>query len=907
MNPDNPIYMAYWGKAASEGETPAKHLLVFHLLDVAAVGRVLLSRHPTLLTRLSGLTGVSAGDLAPWLVWLLAHHDFGKFAAAFQRLRPQLFPEPLTDRYRYDTRHDTLGYLLWEEKLLDEVFPDLAGQYELEEAVSVLLRTSAGHHGKPPEVVEWKTSWFRDEDVQAARLLSRDLSRLFFGRDAPPELSCDNPGMFARRIASSSWPLAGFAVLCDWIGSNRLWFPFADEPIPLGRYWEKCALPQAERAVNEAAVVPVPPAEISGFRSLFPEIAAPTGLQEAAETAPLAIGPQLYFIEDLTGSGKTEAALTLTGRLLSAGKGEGIYVALPTTATADAMYDRVGNVYRKLFSHGTRPSLVLAHSRRDLSERFRTSVGGDRIEPEAAYGDGEEGAAATCAAWLADNRKKGLLAQVGVGTIDQALLAALNVRHQSLRAFGLLGKVLLVDEVHACDAYMNRILEHLLRLHAAMGGSAVLLSATLPIEARFKLAVAFSEGAGFALSEDLPDGYPQLLAIAADDVWNREVEAPPWARRTLRVDLLHDPESAVDWVAGRAETGACVAWVRNTVRDAAEAYDLLAERLGAERVTLFHARFALGDRLRIEKDVLARFDKKSRADRRAGRVVIATQVVEQSLDLDFDEMLSDLAPIDLLLQRAGRLRRHPRDTAGNPLSANDAPDERGEPVLHVLCPEPVDEPGAGWIRGFLPGTAAVYRHHGHLWRTARYLAENATLHLPEDSRTVIQAVFGSSAQDGLPATLDRNVCEAEGGWRADASLAELNTIKVGEGYGGGFGSWTDRDDARTRLGEPTVTLRLARWDGSRLHPMVEAPPNPWALSEVSVRRSQIETIAEPEDPPIAAALQELEASFLSGHQWFLLVPLMEEADGIWSCSGCDSEGQPVVIRYTARRGLEVQK
>ncbi|MFV2074226.1 MAG: CRISPR-associated endonuclease Cas3'', partial [Thermoanaerobaculales bacterium] len=461
MNPDKPIYMAYWGKAASEGETPAKHLLTFHLLDVAAVGRVLLSRHPTLLTRLSGLMGVPAGDLEPWLIWLLAHHDIGKFAAAFQRLRPELFADPVADRFRYDTRHDTLGYLLWEEKLLDEVFPNLAGQYELEEAVTTLLRTSAGHHGRPPEIVEWKTTWFRDEDVQAARILSRDLSRHFFGGDAPPALEFGPPGEFARRIAAASWPFAGFAVLCDWIGSNRLWFPFVDEPMPLEQYWERRAIPQAQRALVQAEIVPVLTATDSGFHTLFPGIAAPTELQKAAEMVPLADGPQLFFVEDLTGSGKTEAALTLTGRLLSAGKGEGVYVALPTTATADAMYDRVGAVYRKMFEPGTRPSLVLAHSRRDLSERFRTSVGGDRIEPEAAYGDGEQGAAATCAAWLADNRKKALLAQVGVGTIDQALLATLNVRHQSLRAFGLLGKVLVVDEVHACDAYMNRILEHL--------------------------------------------------------------------------------------------------------------------------------------------------------------------------------------------------------------------------------------------------------------------------------------------------------------------------------------------------------------------------------------------------------------------------------------------------------------
>ncbi len=125
------------------------------------------------------------------------------------------------------------------------------------------------------------------------------------------------------------------------------------------------------------------------------------------------------------------------------------------------------------------------------------------------------------------------------------------------------------------------------------------------------------------------------------------------------------------------------------MRDAIEAYDALAELVGTERVTLFHARFTLGDRLRIEEDVLRRFGKRSTAKDRRGQIVVATQVIEQSLDLDFDEMVSDLAPIDLVLQRAGRLRRRPRDERGNPV---DGPDRRGQPVLRVLTPEPIDDP-----------------------------------------------------------------------------------------------------------------------------------------------------------------------------------------------------------------------
>jgi len=894
--------MKYWGKAAPAGEEPAKHLLVYHSLDVAAVGTILLESHPTLLKRFARLMGLDEELAMRWHLWLLAHHDIGKFAAAFQRLRPDLFPEELPDRFRYSARHDTLGYLLWRDQLLEDVFPWLDAYSPLEEALLTLLRTSSGHHGKPPHDVEWRTGWFSDEDIEAVRSFSVRVSRLIFSEPLPPRIQVDDERAFEHRIAVASWTVAGFAVLCDWIGSNRIWFPFIGEPIDLETYWERHALAQAQRAVEEAAVLPSAAAASTGFAALFGDIEEPTSLQHAADTVVLSGGPQLFLIEDLTGSGKTEAALTLAGRLLADGAVEGLYVALPTTATADAMYSRVGDVYPRMFEPGSRPSLVLAHSRRDLSRKFRQSVGGERIEPEASYSSREQGAAATCSAWLADNRKKALLAQVGVGTIDQVLLAVLNVRHETLRAFGLLGKLLLVDEVHACDAYMNRLLQHLLRLHAAAGGSAILLSATLPLKTRRELVDAFTAGAGFDTPALLPEDYPQLLAVSAGGTRSQPTEAPPWSRRTLRLELVHDPASVSEWLADRAGSGACVCWVRNTVRDANEAYDTLVEKLGPDRVTLFHARFTLGDRLGIEEDVLHRFGKVSTAQDRRGRIVIATQVIEQSLDLDFDEMVSDLAPVDLLLQRAGRLRRHRRDQEGNLVGG---PDRRGGAVLHVLTPEPVDDPPETWIRGFLPGTSAVYRHHGYLWRTARFLVENPELNLPHDLRNAIETVFSETSTLPIPDGLQRITCRVEGQWRADISLGELNAIALEQGYGGGWGSWTDAEDTRTRLGEATVTLRLARWDGERLEPWFAQGPKPWALSEVTVRRSLACDRAPMEDPDLEEAVRILEARDHIRDAGRLLVPVVQREEGAWEGEIVDTQGRVRNIRYYKDRGLEV--
>ena len=891
----------YWGKAGL-GDEPPCHPLVYHSLDVAAVGSVVLSSHPTYLRRVSEMIGLDGETTRRWLLWLLAHHDIGKFAAAFQRLKPELLPESIEDKFRYTQRHDTLGYLLWKKELIQGIFPSLEEYSPTEEAMLTLLRTSSGHHGKPPQEADWRSTWFRNEDIESARWFSAGISRLVFETALPPAILVDDESEFAERVAVASWAIAGFAVLCDWLGSNRVWFPFIDSQMDMAVYWDQIALRQALQAVEEAAIIPSPASDKTGFGVLFSGLGKPTALQRAADVVPLQSGPQLFLIEDLTGSGKTEAALTIAGRLLAAGNSDGLYVALPTTATADALYSRVGRVYRRFFAPDSRPSLVLAHSRSRLSAEFRESVGGERIETEEAYDDQEPGAAAICAAWLADNRKKALLAQVGVGTIDQALLAVLNVRHQSLRALGLLGKILIIDEVHACDAYMNQLLECLLRLHAALGGWAILISATLPVKTRRRLVEAFAEGAGFQSPDTLPVAYPQLLSVFEGTLWSRAVEAPSWSRRTLEFELISDRGVALDRIADWADDGRCVCWIRNTVGDAVEAFEDLSLRLGSDRVTLFHARFALGDRLEIEGEVLRRFGKRGKATERRGRVVVATQVIEQSLDLDFDEMVSDLAPIDLLLQRAGRLRRHRRNERGDPI---DGPDRRGDVVLRVLSPEAGAEPDENWIRSFLPGTAAVYPHHGNLWQTTRFLSENRSLSLPVDLRRAVEAVFSEDSEFHPPEELQRVTCRVEGERNADESLAMINAIDPHQGYGGARGSWTDVEDGRTRLGEPTITLCLARWNGETLRPWFDGGPDSWALSEVSVRRVQAAEPGPVTGAALAQAADELERKKRFRQSSKLLVPLEENEDGTWGGSVFDHKGEKRIIRYAPDQGLEV--
>lgn len=322
---------------------------------------------------------------------------------------------------------------------------------------------------------------------------------------------------------------------------------------------------------------------------------------------------------------------------MNQGLGEGIFVALPTMATANAMYGRLVKAYRTMFESDSEPSLILAHSARHLfniSDTFRHSSGLEKSRTDDGYDKNEETASAQCTKWLADNRKKALLADVGVGTIDQALMAVLPSKHQSLRLLGLSRNVLIVDEVHAYDPYMHTLLCALLRFHAALGGSAILLSATLPIKHRQELVNSFSQGLDVEQHKLNKNSYPLLTHGTA----NRILETPLSIRdRTQRiVDItFYDDFSAVEEsILKIAQGGGCACWIRNTVDDAVDAYNSISEKLGSSKnVILFHARFAMGDRLAIENKVLHKFGEKSDTTIRKGQILVATQVVEQSLDV----------------------------------------------------------------------------------------------------------------------------------------------------------------------------------------------------------------------------------------------------------------------------------
>lgn len=912
-----PAFLRYWGKAHPDAPAPypRTHPVAYHSLDVAACVDALLDVRPRLLARAAALLGVADADATrQLLVTLAALHDLGKFAPAFQVKAPEHWPAALgtCDPARVvPGRHTDDGYALWHGPLARQVTARLwpsGGP-----ALRALAAAVFGHHGNPVGGTNVRLPEQRfGPAAQADALACADALLTLL---SPTPVRAPAPEPEAARIAS--WWLAGLMTTADWVGSGQRWFrytaPREDDPTLAG-YWAG-AKATARLAVCAAGLAAPPPAAAQSFVELLDAAWAPSPAQAWAERVELPNGPALFVLEDVTGAGKTEAAHVLVHRLLVAGRAAGAYWAMPTQATSNAMYARQAKVFERLYADGAdpRPSLVLAHGQQKLHDEFRATVFRGSVLDGAADGealggardrDGDGPGTATCAAFLADDRRAALLADVGAGTVDQALLGVLNSRFNTVRLFAMADRVLVVDEAHAYDAYMAVEVEELLRFQAALGGPAVVLSATLSQRQRERLARAWADGlrVGGQPAPEAGDAplvasaaYPLATVVAGDGVREEPVAAAPWSHRTVGVRLVHDVEAACEHVARVAHAGGAAAWVRNTVDDCLAGAELV-RAAGLEPI-VFHARFAQADRQAREREVMGLFGKDAAPAARRGRVLVATQVVEQSLDLDFDAMVSDVAPVDLLVQRAGRLWRHARPEDARPAGVACE--------LVVLSPVPNDDPPADWLSGPFKGTAHVYAHAGVLWRTVGALAETGAIVTPGGLRDLIERVYGS---DDVPAALLPAAQRAEGKELGDASAATYATLKVPVGYDASQSAWLSDLRVPTRLGDEQTTVRLARvLPSGRLAPWADAdaPWEAWALSEVRVRRTRVPLDAAPV-AGFAAAADAARSTWGRFERELPVLPLEEKSPGVWQGELLRPGRKPIRFGYTTASGLSFE-
>ena len=787
----DPQTIEYWpGKKTGDAYHPA----LWHMLDVCAVAKCLIEKRP--------VTGNDAWDQG--IVQLIALHDLGKISNSFRK--------QIRGEAGRQVSHAQLSFVLLQhyDELLEE---QLGGSPRGRRAFYAAV---AGHHGGPPELADGlgtdERRWWNNIG-QDAEEVARDvivaLGNLFPGASLEG-LSNNDAKVF-------SWKVSGLTVQADWIGSNSEWFRYQLSDISIASYWEQTLL-RANQAVDKAGLHHATPRANATVLSVD---YTPRPMQQAVQQIDLPEGPTLVLIEDATGSGKTEAALALASRMMEAQKGDGLYFALPTMATSNAMFARIRSVATELFDGC--PSLGLSHGRAEQNPQFQEIRGKDGSDPDEPV---------TCGNWLADDRRRILLADIGVGTIDQALLAVLPTRFNTLRLWALSSKILIVDEAHSYDPYMGAELCALLKFHAMLGGSVIVMTATLPKAMRAGYAKAFQQGLRMRSNplQIESDSYPQLTVVGGSQVEIRKPDPIPAVCRKIKAHRV-DEAQALELIRAGVKQGAACVWIRNAVDDAIAAVEKLrAKGIASDLLDLLHARFTVADRLDKEKAAQERFGRDGTD--RTGRVLVATQVVEASLDLDFDLMISDLAPIGSLIQRAGRLWRHmdQRPEGQRPVPG---------PALHILSPDPDEVDDDKWLRQVLKAGSWIYPLTDQ-WRTARAVFGAGEICAPDGLRELIEAVHGQG-QEEVPEVLERAESEDMAKPMIERQMAHNQLLKTHQGrvvqdYLAAAQKTRSEEKLATRLGIPQVTLRLANNGARGLEPLA----NSWETSEVQVSRKRYE-------------------------------------------------------------------
>ena len=785
--------LRFWAKTTDQKDNPQRqnafHPLICHLIDVGAAANALWEKvlPENIKKRLAKSFGLEheldkAGRLIAFLIGL---HDLGKCSPPFalrgeydklaQRNKQTV---RLLDVYR-DTQYFCSGF----KKATDAPHsfvtsvvlpPILETKYQFQPLLAKnIAEIIGGHHGTFPD----------------RGYLTKNIGDQYCGNEhwrvAQREIVETLAGLFAIEGDYSHLPnkkldddnnatamiFAGLTTVADWIGSNVDFFKCevkdSTEPfsIDLGDYFEKSKQNADEALETLGWTNWIGETGEKTFSELFPIIENQRHLQIVAEEivkngALDAVG--IAVIESPMGEGKTEAAMYLADVWNAKLATRGIYFALPTQATSNQMFGRISEFLETRFAgEDLNIQLLLQHGHSSISAEFGETIKNFRnirntYDDAGAAGQHKHSNVAA-AEWFT-YRKKGLLVPFGVGTIDQILLSVLQTKHVFVRLFGLAHKTIIIDEVHAYDAYMSTLLERLLEWLAALDSPVVILSATLPKKKRDSLIKAYLRGLGKISAEETPtsadeDSYPRISYATAntpDGTFKiRGLETSPQNTKTLYLEWKTE-ENFVEDLKRKLKDGGCAAIICNTVDKAQTLFAQLAgdqffqglSSDGEPKLDLLHARFRFKDREEREQRSLKRFGKPNEDKKSPHRphtaVLIATQIIEQSLDFDFDLMISELAPADLLLQRAGRLQRHERDRYVG---------FREKPALWLIKP-PTDAEGELIVNNNSPDfgkSGFVYDKH-ILFRSWLKLKDEKQIEIPDDIENLIEDYLRQKAR-----------------------------------------------------------------------------------------------------------------------------------------------------------------
>lgn len=690
--------------------THAIHLLHYHLLDTAAVAWLMWDRVLSESQRnwLVGLLDTDVNTCRSLVALLAGVHDIGKAVPGFQGKAPpayeRLLEAGIPDERRFDNPHGVMSAV---------ILRDLLPHYGAHKRPSrVLAAAIGGHHGH----------WISDKELQNGRgargsEVWMDMQTRLFRLVADVlDIASITLPRNETAINILAMFLSGFVSVCDWLSSNEEFFPYDSADYSPTAYFAE-SLEKAQNALHETGWFGWNvPGDTRLFDAVFPF--APNSMQRAAlSSVNFSTGlPRLVLVEYLTGGGKTELAFYLADLLMNQHNLAGMYVAMPTQTTSNQMFARTQEFLTNRYP-GQPVNLQLIHAESE-SHLFYARTGTQSRDREG------NDSAITAETWFR-SRKRALLAPFAVGTIDQAMMGVLQMRHHFVRQYALSHKIVIGDEIHNYDAYMYTIIERMLVWLDALEAVPLLLSATLSQGTRERLIAQVGVS-----SDDIADvPYPRMTVVQHDGtVEVHPLPAPP--TRTLHIQhIAADVSVLADWLANIYQQGGCIAVVCNTVDEAILIATALRSHPGfnPDDVVLFHARFPLAWRKHIENDVLDRFGKDGKRPQRS--VLVATQIIEQSLDLDFDLMVSSTAPIDLLIQRAGRLHRHQRQR----------PPHLNAPILALRAPDDMD----GDVPDF--GVDAIVYARYIMLKTWLLLRDRAALQLPDEIDALVNFVYDTLA------------------------------------------------------------------------------------------------------------------------------------------------------------------
>ncbi len=757
-----------------------------HLIDVTEVMKLLWehwlseNQRQEIISSLSNPSDKMAKNLAGFLA---ATHDIGKATPVFQS-KPSFHQSLDLDGELLEKleRDGFVGITQYYSRLMNPAdTPHATSSQALLESYGVSSDISSivgAHHGVPvddekeisAQLSSYTNNYFQvqnKEDPVHRKWVETQRTIFNWALEINEfESLKDLPGI----TQSGQVLLSGLLIMADWIASNEKYFPLLpldtaivdnmDKRKEVG--WEKWyqTSPRIEEEHTDI---------VSGYQERFGF--EPRDLQtKFAEVVQETIHPGIFIVEAPMGVGKTEAALMGVEQLSTQTKASGMFFGLPTQATSDGIFYRIKNWLESLDDE--KKSLQLVHGKAALNDSY-TSLPRSNIYDEA-------GGSVVVNEWFA-GRKTAVLDDFVVGTIDQFLMTALKQKHLALRHLGFSKKVVVIDEVHAYDAYMSQYLYRALRWMGAYNVPVIILSATLPAKTRIELIEHYMRGSGKKWRDarkpkdwETTRAYP-LITYSDGMTIKQCSDISTTNHSEVSVLRLHE-EDLIRTLDEQLRDGGIAGIIVNTVRRAQEITELCSEHFGEDLVELLHSSFIATDRIEKERSLLQTIGKG--VERPHKKIIIGTQVMEQSLDIDFDLLISDLAPMDLLIQRIGRLHRH---------SLVIRPEALNKPKVYIM--------GTSDTFEFESGSSAVYGDY-LLTRTQLLLPE--TICLPEDISPLVQAVYGD----------DASFVEAE-------LLEEYNLARTE------YQSMGDRKKARAqgyRLGKPSFSRNqsLVGWLDSKM-------------------------------------------------------------------------------------------